>query len=104
MDSSQRKEARVELRGVERELRSWDPIGVILDPDDPESPLDEYDSYAPGVLERLRQGSDVETMAQHLNYIANSLMGLNRALEHDRKFSQHLLAWWQARGVGHSAV
>lgn len=104
MDAAQRREVRVELREVERELRSWDPIGVILGPDDPDSPLDEYNSYAPGVLGRLRQGADVDTMAQHLNHTANALMGLNRAIEHDREFARHLLAWWQARDGGYDAV
>jgi len=95
---------RDELRAVERMLRSWDPIGVIVDPDTPDGPLDEYDSFAPGVLKHLRDSSDVETLAKHLNAIATAQMSLNRALDKDREFAQRLVAWWKAQAGSKNAA
>ena len=104
MEPSEKRNVRDQLRAVERQLRLWDPIGVILNPDDPTNPLDEYDSYAPQVLALLRQGVRVEALAEHLNRIANSRMGLSRALDRDREFAETLLHWWQSRERKQDAV
>jgi len=97
MDANKKGEVRNELREVARELRSWDPIGVIVDPSNPENPLDEYDSYAPEVLRLLKAGIEARLLADHLESIARSQMGLALPLEFHLKFSEYLLAWWNAR-------
>ena len=84
-------------------LRHWDPIGVISEPDGTEGPLDEYDSYAPGVLKHLREGSDIETLAQHLNDLVTSRIGLERRLEDDREFAQRLISWWKEQRGSNAA-
>jgi len=97
VDAKQKREVRDELSDVKHKLRSWDPIGVVVDPNDPDHSLDEYDSYAPQVLGLLWRGADVEALAQHLDNVAQSQMGLNLPIEFHRKFAEHLVAWWRTR-------
>ncbi len=83
-----------QIRAVEKVLRIWDPIGVITDVNDPEAPLDEYDSYAPVILGKLRSGASVEVIAQHLHGLTTKQMGLRGNLDHDRKIANQLVTWW----------
>jgi hypothetical protein len=95
---SNRKKIAAQLEEVRRVLRRWDPIGVIPDPESPEGPIDEYDSYAPGVLKMLQGGADVFKLSRHLSQLATGSMGLNdnQALHHH--FAQELLKWWSSQG------
>jgi hypothetical protein len=104
LDATKRKQVRNELREVELQLRTWDPIGVIIHPNDPESPLDEYDSYAPGVLKHLRDRSGPDVLARHLNALAAEKMGVPRALVHDQNFARKLILWWNGRKGEDNAV
>ncbi|APV48895.1 hypothetical protein BWI17_03875 [Betaproteobacteria bacterium GR16-43] len=104
MNNVQRKEIRDDLRAVEYELRSWDPIGVILDPDDPDAPLDEYDSYAPVVLKFLRDGAAADALARHLHKLTTEHMGVPLPLERSQKYAESLIGWWKARKKGINAV
>ena len=54
-------------------VRSWDPIGVM---DDPEWPRDEYDSYVGELHGFLARGESAEFIARHLCFIEEKLMGL----------------------------
>lgn len=99
-----KSEIRNELRAIEKMLRVWDPIGVITDTDAVEVPIDEYDSYAPELLKQLRGGADADTLAQHLNDLAKTQMGLTRALDADREFAHNLVSWWKARAGGTNAA
>jgi hypothetical protein len=53
-------------------LRAWDPIGVR---DIPEA-VDEYDSYAPAVLQMLDDGASDEQIADYLTGIVRDRMEL----------------------------
>lgn len=63
------------LRMVESVLRwAWDPIGVR----GVGEALDEYDSYAPPVLELLERASPNEQVAAYLDCVETDRMGLER--------------------------
>ena len=51
----------------------WDPIGVR----GIKEAVDEYDSYAPAVLEMLERASLDREIAAYLGYVETELMGLN---------------------------
>lgn len=95
---------KVQLRAVARILRAWDPIGVIVDPDAPEGPLDEYDSYAPSILGKLQSGIDVNALAQNLNELATARMGLHGNIDRDRIYAEQLVTWWKGQGHGADAA
>jgi hypothetical protein len=92
-DRDQRSAASAQIRVVEQILRRWDPIGVIIDPTDPDNPLDEYDSYAPAVLGKLQAGAGIEELTQHL-YGLTTRMGLHGDESRDRLFAAELVSWW----------
>jgi hypothetical protein len=97
MDRVRRKQALSRLKEVEHILRRWDPIGVISDPEGTEGPLDEYDSYAAGVLKRLESGADLTKLTEHLSTIATGSIGLDDNPELHRRFAQELLQWWSTQ-------
>jgi hypothetical protein len=68
-------------RQGERELRcilmtAWDPVGV----GDVTEAWDEYDSYLPGVAQRLREADDEDDaanrVAEYLHHVERDFMGL----------------------------
>lgn len=63
------------LLPVVREIlfREWDPIGV----NDNESCRDEYDSYAPNVVELLLSGADEYKLASRLSEFQRVSMGMS---------------------------
>ncbi|BDI33596.1 hypothetical protein CCAX7_56470 [Capsulimonas corticalis] len=65
----------------------WDPIHVFGPPDG----LDEYDSYAPGILQQLENGADVERLMDHLHFQETTNMGMATARERLRPIAQKLL-------------
>jgi hypothetical protein len=97
MDKDRRKAVRDQIRVVEQILRRWHPIGVIVDPTDPENPLDEYDSYAPGVLGKLESDASIEDLTQHLYSLTTTRMGIHGNMERDRLFATELKTWWDKR-------
>ena len=98
MEQSRKRIVRDQIQAVEGLLRAWDPIGVFSDPNDPDNPLDEYDSYAPVILGKLQAGKDVEALTQHLNELATTRMGMGTHIEHCRIHAQNLVGWWKAHG------
>jgi hypothetical protein len=97
MDRGEGKAVREQIRVVEEILRRWDPIGVIPDRSDAGGPLDEYDSYAPGILGKLRAGASVDDLTRHLYGLATTQMGLPGNIERDRLFAAELFSWWVNR-------
>jgi hypothetical protein len=82
----------------EHELRQlllwrWDPIGVA---DMFPNTADEYDGYAPQVIQLLRKGAQAEQLAAHLAAVERDAMGLSRGsperLEH---LGRLLLLWYE---------
>lgn len=66
----------LDLERVEQVLwEDWDPIGVR----DLGGPDDEYDSYAPTVLEMLLASATEEELVAHLHAIEVEQMGLDGA-------------------------
>ncbi|HWI65157.1 MAG TPA: hypothetical protein VNT75_25285, partial [Symbiobacteriaceae bacterium] len=60
---------------VRAALRRWDPIGIH--PEWPECPAkDEYDRYAPGVLESLRAGVSEADLAGYLRKLRTEHMSV----------------------------
>jgi hypothetical protein len=70
---------------------------VIVDPADPENPLDEYDSYAPVVLVKLQASAGVEELTQHLYSLTTERMGLHGDRDRDHVFAAELVTWWASR-------
>jgi hypothetical protein len=61
----------------EHELRQlllwrWDPISVA---DDFPNTADEYDGYAPQLVQALRHGGDADAIAAHLSDVERQSMG-----------------------------
>ena len=54
-------------------FREWDPIGV----NHIEACHNEYDSYAPMICSRLREGADVHWLATHLSHLQSDNMGMS---------------------------
>jgi hypothetical protein len=54
-------------------VAGWDPIGVM---DDPEWPRDEYDSYIGQIYAMLARDESAESIARHLCFIEEKIMGL----------------------------
>jgi hypothetical protein len=57
----------------------WDPIGRGQMPDLPD---DEYEAYAPGVLQLLAAGADDDALAEHLRGLETRSMGLGPSSPH----------------------
>jgi hypothetical protein len=74
-DMPSRKDRAQELTDAIRHVfvTDWDPIGVM---DDPDWPRDEYDSYIGQVHAMLARDESVESIARHLCFIEEKLMGL----------------------------
>jgi hypothetical protein len=69
-------------------LERWDPIGVN---DVPEA-QNEYDSYVPGVIALLINGSSAAEIAAHLGHVRHGRMELGWGSEHELKVARALLA------------
>jgi hypothetical protein len=66
---------------------AWDPIGAGV-------PLDEYESYAPRVASLLESGADAGALAEALAELRVHRMGLDPALEEDRRAASKLIDWY----------
>lgn len=84
-----------ELKYVQQVLREWDPIGVQPGRTEDSAPLDEYDSYAPEVLSRLRSGASSEGVLELLTEIRTRSLELPACPEKDRPIADHLVNWWK---------
>ena len=76
------------LEAVRRVLRAWDPIGVRPGV---RAPLDEYDSYAPGVLALMEAGADKPRLTDHLGQLCREAMGLPADADRDDATARALL-------------
>ena len=72
-------------------------MGIIVNPTAPKGPIDEYDSYAPGILGKLQTGASVEDLTRHLYGLTTVQMGLKGNIERDRLFATELVSWWVDR-------
>jgi hypothetical protein len=97
MSDTAKKQAISELNHIKKVLQRWDPIGVMPGPKEDDGPIDEYDSYAPGIHTILRGGATVDQVAQHLQHIRTLSMGLPVNRSKDRVFATELVSWWQGR-------
>lgn len=83
------------LRTVELVLHwAWDPIcvrGVA-------EAIDEYDSYAPAVLELLGRGAPEEEVADYLTHIVRDRMGLEPNLDKNMDVAALLAGLHAIRG------
>ncbi len=87
-----------DLKQVQELLQRWDPIGVIDDLKESGLPPDEYDSYAPAILNMLKRGVNVQGIASHLGQLKTVAMGLGGPWpEKDNQIAQELVFWWQSR-------
>jgi len=66
----------------------WDPIGPGL-------PLDEYESYVPGVWKLLAERSGAEAISAHLDKMSEESMGGGTRL--GRAAVDQLINWWYWR-------
>jgi hypothetical protein len=79
---------REQLRVIEAVLRRWDPTG--------RGPLEEYDSYAPGILGKLQAGVSLDDLTRHLHGLTTQ-MAVAGNIDRDRIFATELLSWWVDR-------
>jgi hypothetical protein len=82
----------------ERELRQllywkWDPIGVS---DSFPQAIDEYDGYAPQVVQALRRGAAQNEISVMLETIERNRMGLGRAPSGPAKVAARRILDWYA--------
>ena len=91
------RRAKEDLDSVCSILRRWDPIGVRPGPGENEGPMDEYDSYAPGILRLLLDGRDLVRITSHLANIRTVSIGLPEDHASDEAIAQELLGWWTNR-------
>ena len=67
----------------------WNPIGYC--------PLDEYESYVPGVWRVLAEGADEQSVAAHLTTVrATAEIGMG-SYEQDETAARVLHEWWHWR-------
>jgi hypothetical protein len=78
-----------EVRLVEDILRRWDPINT--QPGEM-GPSDEYDSYAPHIVSKVRAGCSVDELAIHLEGLAVHTMGIGPSLTRSRVHSSQVAA------------
>jgi len=82
----------------EHELRqilfwTWDPIGVY---DAFPNTADEYDGYAPQVVQALRKGATEDEIAELLRSFEHDAMGLGRANPNGvHEVAQFLVHWFE---------
>ena len=88
-------DSNLRLEGVKAALRQWDPIGVIDGLIDSELPPDEYDSYAPYLLELLESGAPARRVASHFVSLRTTSMGLGErtATEFEEDLAERLVDW-----------
>lgn len=86
-------ERRLEI--VKAALRKWDPIGVIESLVESDLPPDEYDSYAPYLLQLVESGAPARRIASHFVSLRMSSMGLgkNGATEFETDIAEKLEIW-----------
>ena len=84
------------LEALNQLLDAWDPIGVLQVGNERESAaVDEYRSYATGILSMLEGGADVFRLTQHLRKLANESMGLTTSEAQHRESAQAIVDWWK---------
>ena len=92
-----KRHIRASTKHVEDVLRRWDPIGVIAGSLEDGCPMDEYDSYAPGVVGLLSRGCTVDELATHLEKIRTVQIGLSANRVSDTAVASELVAWWATK-------
>ena len=68
----------------------WEPIPVGV-------PLDEYESYAPGIWRFLSEGADADVIARELARWRTGHIGMGADEDRDRRTAQRLKDWWYWR-------
>ena len=74
-------------------LRRWDPIGVFQIRADWSK--DEYDGYAPELIQLLESGADAELVSAFLIKLASDNMGMEPNRERSSEVAQQLVDYWK---------
>jgi hypothetical protein len=69
----------------------WDPIGVFGHP----RALDEYDSYAEGIVSLMQVGASSEAVAAHLLSLERKNMGLRGRVANAEQAAQKLITLYK---------
>ena len=77
-----------QIRSVEAELRTWDPIASFCGE---ASPADEYESYAPHIVSLVHGGCSIEQLAEHLSQLRTEAMGLPDSAGLDRMAAEKII-------------
>ncbi len=91
---------RAMLQELNALLNEWDPIGVVEDLRERGLPLDEYESYAPGILRMLEQGARDDEIAAHMQFLVSEWMGLSTTAESQLPMARAITAWYRTRSAG----
>ncbi len=75
-------------------LNDWDPIGVNETLREDGLPLEEYRSYAPGLLAMLQRGATSDEVAEHLYFLAAQQMGLATTKTRQTAPAERICAWY----------
>jgi hypothetical protein len=83
--SPRRRDWKADVAAIRRTLMSeWDPIGCGV-------PVDEYDSYIPGIYRVMQSSAGVEGLADHLQKLETGSMGLRGNVARNRRVAKMLL-------------
>jgi hypothetical protein len=67
----------------------WDPVGSSTEP----WARDEYHAYLPIVFRMLKEGVTAKQLADYLNRVTTTTMGLSSRIGHDQKVAELLVQW-----------
>ncbi len=90
---------RVDVQGhlkVLEVLREWDPIGVVDLQNPGGAGWDEYDSYAPTLIQMLDRGDSARKIVKWMRYVATDYMGLSFFDKaHSRACAEKIIEFWR---------
>ena len=90
-------EIRQLLKELNDLLNEWDPINVVEDLKEEGLPLDEYSSYAPGILGLLQKNADEDAIADELARIITDRMELKATRETESFRARKICEWYRSK-------
>lgn len=92
MKYSEERKSEASIAKVSSILCEWDPIGVIVDPTEPN---DEYDNYILAITMQLDKSTDENELVILLKEIANSYMCVSTSSTDNLIISKKLISHWK---------
>ena len=96
-----RAELRIRFRELRDQLNTWDPLGVM---DDPDWPRSEYECLVGPVLRRLEAGAAATEIAAFLRAEVRDHFEVDPEWRPPEPIAEQLVVWFQARWPGTEAA